>query len=206
MISKIIVPTVISTALLISSCGEVEVIDSAPEQTQEEIIEAITYNLDKESSTLSWKGSEGEHEFHTGTISFSEGSVTLAGDAVESGSFVIDMSTISVTDDMPENKKNYLAGHLANPDFFDVEKFPSTTVTLGDYSDGNLTVTLNVLGTDIESTVPVQITSDENQATIEGDFSIDFASLKMPGMEEEEEEGESISPVIEYTLKAVLKK
>ena len=192
---------------MLGSCTEVETTETVSEEVeQEQVIESVTYNLDKESSSLNWKGSEGEHEFHTGTIGFSEGSLTLKGEEVESGSFTVDMSTISVTDDMPESKKGYLIGHLSDPDFFDIEKFPTTTVTLGEYTDGNLAVTLNVLGTDIESKVPVTITSDENGASIEGDFSIDFASLNMPGMEEEEEEGESISPVIEYTLKAVLKK
>lgn len=205
----LLITATVSSALFFGSCSGTDTVEDLVEEVSqevEEVIESVKYNLDRESSSLAWKGSEGEHEFHTGTVDFADGSITMQGDKVESGAFEIDMSTISVTDDMPDAKKAYLASHLSNPDFFDVEKYPSATVTLGDYADGKLSVTLNVMGTDIETAVPVSITSDENEVTIEGDFSVDFAVLNMPGMEEEEGEDESISPSIEYTLKAVLKK
>jgi hypothetical protein len=154
---------------------------------------------------LKWKGFEGEDEFHVGTIKFSEGSLTMKGDAVESGSFVVDMTSIEVTDEgMPDKYKAKLQGHLGAEDVWNIAEFASTSVTLGEYKDGELSITLNVLGQEVPATVPVSITVENQVAKIQGDFTVDFTSLNVPLFEPQEEEDESISPVIEYSLLAAL--
>jgi hypothetical protein len=52
----------------------------------------------------------------------------------------------------------------------------------------------------------VTITTDEQGAKMTGDFTVDFSSLNIPLFEPQEEEDESISPVIQFGLDAVLKK
>lgn len=197
-----------AATVLATSCGETEADEpQVEEQETVEMAEPVSYTLNKEQTQLTWKGSEGEHEFHVGTIAFSEGSVTMKGDELVEGSFAVDMKTITVTDEgMPDGKKNMLKGHLENDDFFNVPEFPATNVKLIAYSGNELEITLEVLGQEINAKVPVKMTQNDDQLSITGEFSIDFSSLGMPGLEPEEDEDESISPNLEFTLNAVLNK
>ncbi len=199
-----------ATFLMASCVGEdtTESNDESGEKEEQEMtVESVSYTLDKEESSLTWKGTEGEHEFHVGTIDFSEGNLVMQGDAVESGSFVVDMTTIAVTDEgMPDKYKNKLQGHLGAEDVFNVAQFANTTVTLGEYKEGMLDVTLSVLGKEVKSSIAVSVNADEQGAKISGPFSIDLSSVGIPLFEPQEEEDESISPVIEFRLNAILTK
>ncbi|MCR9171396.1 MAG: YceI family protein [bacterium] len=201
---------IIAAGALLASCGAeetTETTDETGDQKQEMAAESVTYSLNTEESTLYWEGFEGEHESHVGTLKFSEGSMTMKGDAVESGSFVVDMTTINVTDEgMPEKSKNKLEGHLGAEDVWNIAQYATTTVTLGDYSDGKLSVKINVLGKAVETTVPVTISTDDKGAKLSGKFEVDFSSLNVPLFEPQEEEDESISPVIAFEIDAVLTK
>lgn len=198
-----------AAAFLMASCGAEEATESEDEtgeqQEQEMVEKEVGYGLDIDKSTLKWKGFEGEDEFHEGTVKFSEGSLVMRGEEVTEGSFVVDMTTIAVTDEgMADEYKAKLQGHLGAPDVWNIAEFASTTVTLGDYTDGKLSITLNVLGKEVPATVPVTITKGEGMAKIEGSFKVDFSSLNVPLFEPQEEEDESISPEIEFTLLAAL--
>jgi polyisoprenoid-binding protein YceI len=199
-----------AAGLMFASCGSEETADASTEETQEnseQEPEKATYSLDATASTLSWKGSEGEDEYHVGTIRFSDGNMTMEGDQLLNGSFTVDMGSMAVTDEgMPDKLKGKLKGHLENEDFFNVPQFPSTQVTLNGYADGKLDITLTVLGQKVPASVPVNIALTEDQATLSGDFSVDFSTLGMPGMAKEEGDEESISPEIEFSINAVLKK
>lgn len=187
-------------AVIATSCSST----TEAEETVE--VTPVTYQLDTENSKLSWKGEEGPEHFHTGDLKFSEGTLTMKGDEVESGEFKVDMKSISVTDQTPDEKVGYLVGHLQNEDFFNVEKYPTVKVVLGEYKEGKLKTTIHVLGQEITNNLPVTINSDGETASIEGDFEVDFASTKMPGIQPDPESGEAISSVFSFTLNAKLKK
>jgi hypothetical protein len=178
-----------------------------------EAVEPVTYTLDAANSSLSWKGSMSPEYFHTGTVDFSEGSITMQGDSLTAGSFVIDMTTIKNTDLEDSVKAGYLVGHLTgaivdeqHPEnmFFQTAKYPTVKVKLGEYKDGKLATTLMILGAELTQDVPVKLTSDENGASIEGKFSYDFASLKLPGFQPSE--NGVISSAIEFDLNLKLTK
>ncbi|MFT5857996.1 MAG: polyisoprenoid-binding protein YceI [Flavobacteriaceae bacterium] len=192
--------------LFVTSCSSVDA------DVLDQEAEAMTYTLDAAKSSLGWKGSAPDH-FQEGTISFSEGSVTMEGEALTAGSFTVDMSSILPTSLEPE-KADYLAAHLMGtmPDeqhpvnmFFNTPEFPDVTVTLGDFKDGNLEVTLDIIGSKLTQNVAVKIASDENGASIKGSFSLDFKSLDMPGFGVDEN-GNGISPVLEFDLDVALTK
>ena len=195
-----------SLAVIATSCSTTS--------TEEVAVEPITYTLDKEASSLEWAGSMSPEYGHTGVVEITEGTLVMEGDDLMSGSFVIDMNTIKSTD-LEEPKAGYLAAHLMGtaPDeahpvdlFFNTPKYPTVDVTLGDYKDGKLGLTLSILGKELTQDVPVELTSDENGAWIKGDFSLDLASLEIPGLQPNPEDGSQINPVIDFKLKAALNK
>lgn len=168
--------------------------------------DVVTYELDKTKSTLGWKGGKNANYFHTGLVDFSEGTLTMDKGNVAAGSFTVDLSTIKVSDaGLPDEKKQYLAGHLKNEDFFNVAKFATAKVTLGAYKDGKLTTTINVLGMDVKQDVPVVIKKTEKGATITGKFDVDFTAAQIPGVQPKEGDTEHISPVFSFDLNLAVK-
>jgi len=90
-------------------------------------VKAADYVIDKTASKVKWEGKKVTGK-HNGTIALESGTLTVSGDKVTGGSFVIDMKTI-VDEDLTDpawNKK--LIGHLSSDDFFSIEKFPSASM------------------------------------------------------------------------------
>lgn len=71
---------------------------------------------------------------------------------------------------------------------------------------GELSTVITVLGQEIKQNIPVTIKSDEKTVTIKGKFDIDFASLKMAGLQPDPESGEKIQSVFSYELDLKLDK
>ncbi|SFH96707.1 YceI family protein [Halpernia frigidisoli] len=114
------------------------------------------YEVNTVTSKIEWKGYKivkSENAGHIGNISMKSGEVTVNNGKLESGKFVADMTTLTSEDlkNDPENLAK-LNGHLKSADFFDVEKYPTTTYEItkvseapagSDYNtilDGNLTI------------------------------------------------------------------
>jgi polyisoprenoid-binding protein YceI len=110
------------------------------------ISDAITntiYKVDNQNSRINWEGRRIAGGGHEGTIDIKEGEVIFDNGRFQGGSFTIDMSTISSTD-LTGSRKERLDGHLKNEDFFDVPKFPTSTLLITDVQradDGRWRVT-----------------------------------------------------------------
>ncbi|WP_316930216.1 YceI family protein [Leeuwenhoekiella sp. MAR_2009_132] len=113
--------------------------------------EASKFMLDKDASTIKWEGKKPTGT-HTGTVAAESGVVRLEGDEI-SGSFLINMTSIVVTDlegDQKANLEDHLKGTVEGKegDFFNVKKYPTaafeiTGVTEKDgkkIMSGNLTI------------------------------------------------------------------
>jgi polyisoprenoid-binding protein YceI len=99
-------------------------------------VTALTFSfttLDKEkkeiktdASKVVWKGYKvtGSHE---GTISIKSGDLIFEGDKLTGGEFVIDMTSITVTD-LEGDYKGKLEGHLKSDDFFGVANHPTASL------------------------------------------------------------------------------
>ncbi|GAA3522095.1 hypothetical protein GCM10022393_40770 [Aquimarina addita] len=129
----------IATTLIISgvSCkGEKK--NEAEAAPAEEVIEApaaaINFTVDTTASMIEWTGKKPTGE-HTGTIKLMDGSVNTQDGKIQSGSFVIDMTSINVTD-LEGDKKAGLEGHLKGEGeekkdhFFNVAEHPKATFEL----------------------------------------------------------------------------
>lgn len=90
---------------------------------------AQTFKADTEKTTLAWHAEKitGSHE---GNISLKSGSFKVEKDKIVSGSFIIDMNTITNTDLTDKEYNGKLVGHLKSADFFDVAKFPDAVFTI----------------------------------------------------------------------------
>jgi len=100
------------------------------------IVSAQSFSVNTEKSTIKWNAKKVTGE-HTGNIKIKEGSFELKKDKIVSGTFVIDMTTITDIDltDAAYNAK--LVGHLKSDDFFSVEKFPVSTLKITEASAFN---------------------------------------------------------------------
>lgn len=88
----------------------------------------VKKTLDVKKSEVTWTG-EKVTGSHTGTIDFQEGYLNVDGDQILGGEFVIDMSSIVVTDLEGDNKAK-LEGHLKNDDFFGVQDHPTSKLVI----------------------------------------------------------------------------
>jgi polyisoprenoid-binding protein YceI len=100
------------------------------------------------TSVITWKGSKFNGDAHAGTLALSEGTFAVDNGTITGGSFTIDMNSIAVTDDMPDEYKKKLVGHLSNGDFFETEKYPTATFTITSVEalNGDSTYTHNISG------------------------------------------------------------
>lgn len=117
-------------------------------------------------SNITWKGKKVTGS-HTGTIFLKDGHFIVEDGKPVGGEFVIDMTSIIVTDLQEENKAK-LEGHLKSDDFFGVERYPTSKLVITNISEkgngsygvvGNLTIK--------EETHPITFDLDwkENSAT-----------------------------------------
>jgi polyisoprenoid-binding protein YceI len=118
------------------------------EAQDEAAMKGATYTADTEASVINWTGRKLGDDEHNGTLSLSEGMLSVEGDNITGGSFTIDMASMACTDEMDEGKKAYLVKHLSSGDFFHVEKYPTAkfTITSVEALEGDSTATHAISG------------------------------------------------------------
>ncbi|MDC7996158.1 YceI family protein [Altibacter sp. HG106] len=79
-------------------------------------------------SKIEWKGKKVLGS-HNGTINLQEGYFEMEGDNLTGGEFVVDMTSITVTD-LSGESKGKLEGHLKSDDFFGVDQHPTATLVI----------------------------------------------------------------------------
>ncbi|WP_374957460.1 YceI family protein [Gilvibacter sp.] len=117
-------------------------------------------------STITWVGKKvtGQHE---GTINLKSGYFMMDGESMVGGEFVIDMTSINVTDLQAGKGKEKLEGHLKSDDFFGVEAHPTATLTVKNAARNGNTYTVNADLTIKGKTNPItfDITKDGTNMT-----------------------------------------
>ena len=85
-------------------------------------------NINTTKSKIRWESELVFHfSGHYGHVSFKEGHFIKKGDVISGGEFLIDMNTIS---DEEGNTNSGLANHLKDPDFFEVQTYPTAKLVM----------------------------------------------------------------------------
>lgn len=143
--------------------------------------ESTTFAIDKDQSNVKWKGTMVGADLvdiysHWGDVKLSEGEVTLNGDQVKSGSFVIDMTSIAPTDSnySDAQPKPKLVSHLAGDEFFSIDKYPTATFEIIDVAGTTATGTLTIRGKSGEATVEnIEVSEENGNKIITGEMTFD---------------------------------
>jgi polyisoprenoid-binding protein YceI len=147
-----------------------EAVETKPVAPQSE-----KFTVDTTASVITWTGAKPTGQ-HTGIIRLSGGEVFVKNDSIETGKFVINMKSITVTDVTDAQEKKSLEDHLkgvkkgAEDHFFNTHKYPAgnfeitglTTENGIPILQGNLTLK------DITKNIqfPATVNVDGNKVTI----------------------------------------
>lgn len=83
------------------------------------------FEVRTDKSNVKWKAYKTGGEHH-GTVDIKSGSFQLEGILISSGEFVVDMTTIKVTD----TESTKLHNHLHSKDFFNTKEFPEANLVI----------------------------------------------------------------------------
>ena len=156
--------------------------DAEAAAISESTSEKFTVNISE--STIEWKGFKPTGT-HNGTIRLDNGVLKTDDGKLQSGTFLIDMNTISVTDleagDGKEDLESHLKGSVEGKEnhFFDVSKFPTAAFEITATESlaagkTRLSGNLAIKGQKHNISFPVNITNEGDQMTIESEsFTID---------------------------------
>lgn len=146
------------------------------------------YVVDTTSSVIDWKGSNPTGT-HSGILKLKSGKLTINNGKIESGSFIIDMKSLQVTN-LTGKDKTKLEAHLKGTtqgketDFFNTKKYPEAKFEVTGFTnkngqallEGNLTIkeiTNNI-------SIPVAINHTNTEITLRSTpFTIDRTHWKV---------------------------
>jgi polyisoprenoid-binding protein YceI len=100
-------------------------------------VEAQTKKIDVSKSKIEWTGSKVTGK-HTGDLSFKSGNLEFENGVLKGGSFVVDMTSMTVTDIKGESAAKLLA-HLKSDDFFSVDTHKESRLEITEVAPVNLT-------------------------------------------------------------------
>lgn len=123
---------------MFSACSSAKSNDSINEtmnETADNHASAAKTTTISGKTSIVWNGTKVIGGGHTGTLEAKETTLELNGDALTGGRVVVDMTTLTNSDQDGEWKQQ-LEDHLTSDDFFAVAQYPTATMTLTSVSNG----------------------------------------------------------------------
>lgn len=117
---------------IVKTLAQVSLVASALLVTSASFAAPNKVKVDPAASSIDWKGSKVTGSEHNGTVAIKEGEVTLDGTKLVAGKILIDMNSIVNSDLTDKSYNQKLVTHLKSDDFFDVAKYPVSTLTIKD--------------------------------------------------------------------------
>ncbi len=168
----------LAAVLVLSACNSGSTGSEDKSEKKSARIEASSLSVDNDDSRLVWKGEALNLYSHEGTIDLKEANLEIEDGTISDGQFVVDMTTITPTDENynPEegSTKEKLVGHLSSPDFFDISNYPEAIFEITGFENGTIRGDLSIRGNTHEETVEnVRIEKNEDRYTISGTLTFD---------------------------------
>jgi polyisoprenoid-binding protein YceI len=166
--------------------------------------------IDTKESVVTWKGSSVEGA-HTGYVYISKGELMIENGQLMGGTVEVDMSTIEGDDHRSDNN---LIKHLKDADFFDVKKFPFSTIAITgaaavNEENKNITGNLTIKGITHPVIFPAKMEIKDGVVKAEGKLVIDRTEWDVrynSGKFYANLADKTISDSIEFNIKIVAKK
>ena len=179
--------TILAATLLVASCADAPDADTAATEEAQEAAMAtgVDYNVNLDNSKVEWIGTKPVAQHH-GVVKITEGSLSISGDEITGGSYVIDLTTIE-SDDQEDEYAKKLDGHLMSADFFDVEQYPTGTFEITSVTEGveqtedlkmkdathMITGNLTLKGVTKSITFPAKVNMTDGKVVADANFNID---------------------------------
>jgi polyisoprenoid-binding protein YceI len=137
----------------------------------------LTVNTTK--STIAWLGKKVTGE-HGGMISVKTGVISIENGELKHADISVDMNSMTCTDDMDDEYKGKLIGHLQSADFFNTAEFATSNFTMKSFEkgrDGKYTVTgtLSIKGIKHDITFPASVKITDKEVIVDADVTFDRA-------------------------------
>ncbi|WP_046757367.1 YceI family protein [Kordia jejudonensis] len=184
-LSMILIATVTTFAISCKGEKKNETDAEAAKTEKTTTSEAVKYKVDTANTTVTWKGSKVIGGSHNGTMDVSSGTFAMKDGALESGNFIIDISSLKVLDIPAEDEGNgKLKGHLLSGDFFDAEQHGSAAFSVTGVSeqDGKTMIegNLTLKGVKKNISFPATVSQNGDTAMIKSEvFTINRADFGM---------------------------
>ena len=125
----------------------------------------ITKDIIVKESVIKWNAYKVTGEHH-GTILLKEGVLKFENDILIGGTFIVDMTSLTV-DDQKGMKKKFLTKHLKSDDFFDVKKHTTSKLTFTEVlkTESYYTITANLTIKGITKPISFNMNIKNNTAT-----------------------------------------
>jgi polyisoprenoid-binding protein YceI len=131
-------------------------------------VNAQEKKIEVKDSNIEWEGEKvtGSHE---GTIELKDGYFTMENGELKGGEFVMDMTSITVTD-LEGEDKGKLEGHLKSDDFFGVNNHPTAKLVITSVakkSNGTYGVVADLTIKEKTNSITFDLDMDNNSASTE---------------------------------------
>jgi len=166
--------------------------------------------IDTKESVVTWKGSNSFGP-HRGYVYISKGELMIENGQLMGGTVEVEMSTI---EDESHRSDNNLIKHLKDADFFDVKKFPFSTIAITrvaeiNVEDKEITGNLSIKGITQPVTFPVKMEMKDGIVKASGKLVIDRTLWDVrykSGKFFDNLKDQAIADSIEFNIKIVAKK
>ena len=169
----------ISAALLFTQCKS----ESTEEKVNTENPETaeITYKVNTGTSHVNWEGVMLGVKAHRGKLKFTTATLTVKGNQLVSGTFTVDMKSLSFDDTNYKANTDYskekFQAHLESPDFFDVANYPTASFVIKSVNGNTASGTMTIRDKTNEETL-TDIVVNESNGTVTASGKLVFNRKK----------------------------
>ena len=134
------------------------------------------YTVDTVSSKIGWEGSKTliVNYFDRGTVGLKNGSFEVRDGVIVSGTFTVDMTSITAISTGRGDGQDRLSTHLKSPDFFGAAKYPTAVFTLTEVKEsGQISGDLTIKGITKPVTFSTSVESSGGEARATAEVVLD---------------------------------